>query len=377
MSWISRWIVLAAVLASSAFLCLAQPPVSPPPPPSPPGFAPAPGLDPGVRRPRLRELGGRLLDAVAGPQAGPGTARPLDFSIINGVIPSILKPLISGDAAIESISLEFDPAGTDPAHDKVELHADVRLRSTAWSPTPSRLHIDLSAVVDMTAPGGAKASIDTQLVLETPVVALADYGLQRFKAKAPPLPDTPPASADDFFRTEMRAKLARTDRITSFDELVDLFQYYSSFRFLAQNDNIDRIKAAPIAELDDAMRNALAAELTKARVLRDRLSETRAHVEHGPDGLARTIAVRLVNVELSDAALVEQADVNVTDQSLAVNAHVQVRKGVEVYLLLKPVIQLTLERMQQRDPATIERQRAILNGLLDAVRPFLSSGPTF
>ncbi len=203
------------------------------PPPAPEGVQPRPVL-PGERRERLRQFGGQLFNALTNGQAAPGgpnapgaggQAQGLDFAKINDAVAALLQPLLAGDASIESFDLRFDPTQTNLAADTVAATANVALRRSAWSPTPSRLHLDLRAVANLNTPGGARASVDGNLNVQTAVVPLADFALQRFKARQTGKIAEPPTGAEDFFQAYLREKLARTPNLSSFEDVVDFFQY--------------------------------------------------------------------------------------------------------------------------------------------------------
>jgi hypothetical protein len=349
------------------------------PPPAPEGVQPRPLL-PGERRERLRQFGGQLFNALTNGQGGPiapgagGPAQPLDFAKINDAVAALLQPLLAGEASIESFDLRFDPTQTNLAADTVAATANLVLRRSAWSASPSRLHLDLRAVANLNAPGGARATVDGNIDFQTAVVPLANFALQRVKARQAGKIAEPPASADDFFQAYLREKLARTPSLNNFEDVVDFFQYICALRFVAQNDNIDRLKEALAAATDPAIQNGLAAELAAARLQRESMSNVRTHIERDASGNIRAIDLPLANVEISPALTLDRVDLHVTETEVTGKVTVGVERGVEVYALVKPIAILTLQQLQQRDPATVARQRAFIQGLLLNARPFLMNG---
>jgi len=352
------------------------------PPPAPEGVQPRPIL-PGERRERLRQFGGQLFNALTNGQAGPGglngpgaggQAQPLDFAKINDAVAALLEPLLAGDASIESFDLRFDPAQTNLAADTVAATANAALRRSGWSTSPSRLHLDLRAVANLNAPGGARATVDGNVDVQTAVVPLANFALQRFKARQTDKVPEPPSSADDFFQAYLREKLARTQTLSNFEDVVDFFQYLCALRFVAQNDNIDRLKEALAAATDPAIRNSLAAELAVSRLQRENMSNVRSHIERDASGNIRAIDLPLVNVAISPALMLDRVDLHVTETTITAKATVGIQRGVEVYALVKPIVILTLQQLQQRDPATVARQRAFVQNLLLMAKPYLFNG---
>jgi hypothetical protein len=205
-------------------------------------------------------------------------------------------------------------------------------------------------------------------------VPLADFALQRYKAKQAGKVADPPQGPDDFFQAYLREKLARTPNLTSFEDVVDLFQYICALRFVAQNDHIDRLKEALAAATDPAAKNSLAAELAYARSQRENMSNVRSQIVRDPSGNIQSVDLPLVNLQISPALMLERVDLHVTPTEISAKAKVGIVRGVEVYALVKPVIIMTLMQLQQRDPATVARQRAFVQSLLAQAKPFLLNG---
>lgn len=329
------------------------------------------------RRERLRGLGGQLLDSVIKPQGG-SNAPAIDFNKINAALPDLFGPLINGDLYIDSIQVRFDPQRTNLAQDTFRLSIDLGLRKSAWSTSPSHLHVDVGAVADTLNPLAPRATIEAQVRIDTDLVALADQRLQKYKAQNPTNATATsipaPQSENEFFQARFAEKLARTDRLSSFDELVDLFQYINSMRFLAQNENIDRLKNALVATTDPAARDKFAAELVKARKARDGLAKTRLDIQRDPSGNAQAIVVGTSSADPSADPAIERAEATVTAQSITAGATVRIQKGMEFYVFAKPLVIGALDRLQQRDPAVLETQRGLIRGFFDRFRRAIAEG---
>ena len=224
---------------------------------------------------------------------------------------------------------------------------------------------------DLRTPGAAKAPIEFRIVMDTPLPALADYAARQFKAQRCGNPPTAATSADDYFLARFCEKLGRTPTLTNFEELADLAEYVAALRFLAQNDDVDRLKSALSSAATDEQRRLVASELANQRVGRDRLASSRLQVVRDTLGRAQAITLGLQNVELGSALFAQQVDVAVSERNITLTGRAEVRKGVELYVLLKPVIVLTLNRLAQRDPATVAQQQAWLKMIWDRVRPLL------
>ncbi|HEY5312878.1 MAG TPA: hypothetical protein VIK18_10175, partial [Pirellulales bacterium] len=303
--------------------------------------------------------------------AAPATAQPLDYGRLNAAIPAMLGQLARGDAAIESWSLFFDPSGSDLGQDRLAIVTDLALRQTAWTAETSRLHLELRASADVRTPGAAKATLEFRLIMDTPAAAAADYAARQFQAKRCGNPPTVATCAEDYFVARFCEKLARTPPLADFEELADLAQYVAALRFLAQNDEIDRLKSALASAATDEQRQLLATELAKQRVGRDRLAATRLQIVRDGYGRAQAITLGLANLQIGSALFAQQIDVAIAPRNITVTGRAEVRKGVELYALMKPVILLTLNRLAQRDPATVAQQQAWLQMIWSRIRPIL------
>jgi hypothetical protein len=323
------------------------------------------------RREGLQNLGGQVFNLLGGAGGQAAPAQPLDIGRLNSAIPAMLGQLARGDAAIESWGLYFDPSGSDLGQDRLAIVTDLALRQTAWSAETTRVHLEVRARADVRTPGAAKAAIDFRLILDTPAHAAADYAARQFQAKRCGSPPTVATGAQDYFIARFCEKLGRTPPLADFEELADLTQYIAALRFLAQNDEIDRLKSALASAATDQQRQALASELANQRVGRDRLAATKLQVVRDPYGRAQAITLALANVEVGSILFAQRVDVAIAPRNITLSGQAEVRKGVELYALAKPLIVLTLNRLAQRDPATVAQQQAWLQSIWNRIRPIL------
>jgi len=343
---------------------------------------------PGARFPRLRAFGSAWLDALAntppgavppipaipGLQLGPGApgvaAPPIDFARLNGVIMRLLQPLVANEPSIESLELAFDPAQSDLNADQLVVSAVANLRHTAWSADRTQLHVGLGIKADIPS---SQAPIDARVTLSTAIAPFADFALHRYQSKAAEAQPAAPQSADDIFNLELREYLAQVQKISDFEDIVDVFQSICGLRFMAQNENIDRLKAAVDAAPDAASSQALALELQTARLAREKLSETQIRIVRDTSGRAQTISVKLRNVPVASALFMDQLDVELTPTQVTLAGKGRVVKGVEVYALAKPLVITTLGKVSQADPATLDAISARLANWLALALPFLKN----
>ena len=98
---------------------------------------------------------------------------------------------------------------------------------------------------------------------------------------------------------------------------------------------------------------------------------TQLQFDRDSSGRLQAITLALVNVEIGPALIVQRADVVIAEHNITVTGQAELRRGVELYALLKPVIVLTLNRLAQRDPATVAQQQAWLQMIWSQIRPIL------
>lgn len=382
-AWAAAVAVLGLALGSTAVdRAAAQAPPAPPQPAGP-----------------LRNLGGQLLEGLLKPQSPPALQKPLDYAAINDAIELILKPILAGDATLDALQLVFDPARTDLAKDTLRLTTVAGLRRSAWSSAPSRWQSDVTATADLQSPGGAKASLEAQVLIATDVVSLANFALQKYQvrnAEVSPMPPAdaavpsaagstpgsaelpPPAAAPALPKSVGQAllkdKLREMPRIATFDDLADAFQMIASLQFLAANEKIEQLKAQTAAAGDEVARAKLLQELVAARQQRDKAGDFRTRIVRDDRGAATAIYITLAAPQSAAALHIQRLDLVVQPGDIRLASQVQLTKGVEIYALLKPLIVGTLERLASRDPAAIEAQRGLVRGWLPRVRRLLEQG---
>jgi hypothetical protein len=334
------------------------------------------------RRERLREFGGQLLDTLAGgaqPAAQGGTAGGLDVGRVNGGLTALIKALVVGDARIESIELELDPAATDFNKDMLKLRGNVALRASAWSDQPSTMALALAARVEpgTLAQGSVvptRALLDGHVTAHTQTLALVNYALVQYKQKladdqksaanAPASEKIDPDDPDQKMQQRLNEKLARIGQLRSLDELADLLLYMSGLQLTAINERIERLQAevdgAPGPAPDGKTRDELAAKLVEARRDRDRMLDVKPRIQRSADGRATNVTLIMERSEPLTGVQVERVQVGVTDQVIDISALASLSRGLELYPLIKPVVLATLQRLSTGDGRAIEAVRIIV-----------------
>lgn len=339
--------------------------------------APEPGSWRNQRRERMREFGAQAIGLLTDQLLAADGKPKLDFARINEVLASLLPTVLSGDTRLESLRLEFDPAHTDLSKDMLRLTADASLRRTAWSLESTTLHAELGAAADLAAPGGARADADARIVLRTAVVPLADFGLQRLKSQSSPSSTGPDAVPN--VQQQIREYLRQVDQIASLDDAFDVYQHCSSLLFRDANEQVDRLKRQLRSVEDEPTRQRLAAELSSARLQRDRATNVRTRVVRDSAGHVERFSITLAPPEGAanptgtaiGPVTLEGLEVVVAEREVSLAIAGRITKGVEVYALLKPMIFGTLERIQARDPVTLDAQRALFRKVLDRLQGIL------
>jgi len=342
------------------------------------------------RRERALDFGGQLLDSLAGAPAVTGGAPGLDVGRVNGGLGALLKALVVGDARIESIDLELDPAATDFSKDTIKLQGNVALRSSAWSNQPSRMELALAARVE---PGKlvqgnvlpTRALLDGHVTVNTQTLALVNYALVRYKQKlaadqksalkSGASEQVDPNDPDQKMQQRLNEKLARIEQIRSLDELADLLLYVSGLQLTATNERIERLQAAvdgaPGAAPDDKTRDEMAAKLVEARRDRDRMLDIKPRIQRSADGRATSVTLIMERSEPLTGVQVERMQVAVTDQVIDIKALASLSRGLELYPIIKPVVLGTLQRLSTGDGRAIEAVRIIVAEPFARVRQFI------
>jgi hypothetical protein len=370
---------------------------------------------------QFRRIGEQIFNSFVNPGApGQGGApqKPLQPVDVNAGIKEMLDRLISGDRAIESLKIQFDPQQTDFARDMAKLNADVGLRYSAWSKSPSRLTLGLNAKMENPGNMPSRAVVGGELVLQTDVVALVNHLLPRIKkrmgiegdgrvvvdgekpatvqndrrgpllgrlrrnardtavavqAPAPgraPAPEAPidapvgVTTADDLsFKAQLQDKLARTGTVKSMDELVDLFTYISGLSLCIQNEKIEGLIAAVDNAPSDQARRRAAEELAEARQKRDAMLYTRLSVNRDSAGFARGFEIVMVESAAVTGTKIENLNVVVSEQQVKVTGSTRLFQGLELYPFIKPVVMNFLRNVQERDAILLDLQRGPFSGL--------------
>lgn len=342
---------------------------------------PAPRRNPpparrGERADRLRKIGGQLAGALAAdPQMAP---KPLEVSQLNEGILALLEPLLTQERALESLRIGFDPAGTNFARDTVKLRGDARLKHTGWSPNPTQINAEVQLRMARSENSAQQALFEGQLHVDTEVIPLANRAIARFMNRSEPrLPagTSRLPSAEDDFRARLRAKLERTPRLTTLDELVDLAVYAAGLRLAVVNDQIDRVIDGVNAAADDRARAAAQAELDQLRRNRDQMFDVRPRVDRDERGRATALVFTMINSGLSGNGRVNHLEFVIREFDLNLVVDGTLLEGVEFYALFKPVLLNTLERLQSRDPATIRLGQGILLDSFGKARSLLFGEP--
>lgn len=347
------------------------------------------------RRERALDFGGQLLDSLAGAPVVSGGAPGLEVGRVNGGLGALLKALVVGDARIESIDLELDPAATDFSKDMIKLRGNVALRSSAWSNQPSRMELALAARVE---PGRlvqgnvvpTRALLDGHATVNTQTLALVNYALVRYKQKLASEQESAEKSVtgatgaakidsndpDQKMQQRLNEKLARIEKIRSLDELADLLLYMSGLQLTATNERIERLqaevdRAANDPAVNEKTRNDLAAKLVEARRDRDRMLDVKPRIQRSADGRAMSVTLIMERSEPLTGVQVERMQVAVTDQVIDIKALASLSRGLELYPIIKPVVLGTLQRLSTGDSRAIEAVRIIVAEPFARVRQFI------
>ena len=389
---------------------------------------------PGERLERLKELGGGLLDSIGGalpnllPPAGP--TEPLEPSKLNGVFQTLLAPIVSGDASIESLYFGFDPLETNLAEDRLGLQLSAILRRSAWSSQRSELHVHVTVRVDQTAEGQPKAVFNVQVHGTSDMIALANYGLPKLREQmrpplvlppteepllvehpapavnqvsqvlppeqrhlplppavvepqpqalpAPALPQVPQAfvwQGERTLQNRIWERLARTQGIYTLDEIGDLVLHASSLNFLNTNEEIEFLTASlPLTPPEQ--REELLQKLTLARQKRDKLTSSKLVIWRDPNGQADRITLVSNDTEANGGLKVERLEAVLTPVHFEAKVNAGLTKGVDLYLAFKPLIFGVLGRLQRRDGPTLDIHRGMIDQYYRQGRPYIfGEGP--
>ncbi|HEV3003621.1 MAG TPA: hypothetical protein VGX78_04140, partial [Pirellulales bacterium] len=316
---------------------------------------------PGERLEKLRNIGGRLIEALGGDPAQ--QPKPLDVLKLNDGIVELLKPLFENEQTIESFKLGFDPEETNFAKDSAKLIASTRLKQSAWSSEASQLDLSIAARFQRGENNAPQARIEGQLAVQTDVIPLANHAVARF-LKRNGAARGGASSPDEAFMAQVRERLSKTPPVSSMDELVDLIVGLAGLRLTTMNDRIVELARAERTEREDDARQRLTGELAQARLERDRLFDMRPRVERDADGKALAVFITKERPSTDGALHLERLAVAITADKITVDVGGTLVQGTEIYAVLKPLILDNLSRIQERDPATQRWGQGILGQYL-------------
>jgi hypothetical protein len=336
---------------------------------------------------RLRRLGGELFESLIGDQAGPAT--DIDVGRLNHSLEALLEPLLARERALEYLDFGFDPEGTNFADNSARFYLSAGLTHTAWSAAPTT--IDFDVLADVRRPPGevSRAALETRLRVKTDVIPLSNYVLARLAerlytdepsaaaASAQPGPrgSSVGRSSEEHFRQLVAEKLSRTGEITTMDDLADLFVYLAALQLRAANEHIDRLKIELYEAADEPAHDHLLSQLDAARRERDFLFNVRPKIDRDERGRAVAIQARIADSQVADGSQIRHLDLLIAADEISLSAVAGVTRGVDAYLLLKPIALRTLQGLQERDAAAIGLGQGILDRWVGEGRDLLLGSP--
>jgi hypothetical protein len=270
--------------------------------------------------------------------------------------------------------LRLDDELTNPADDRLGARAEVVLRRSPWSSRPTRIGAEAHASVERLGGGTVRAVVEGRIVLETDVVALADFLVPKLQLASARQGDRSASPADAAFASMVYDKLARTPRCRSLDDLADLLVYVAGIRLSTLNVEIENLSGA-LAAADEGARPAIEERLAAARLRRDELFKTRPHLERGPDGRAQELVIAVEGVQLGAASSIDVLQVGITAQRIQLAVRLAVVEGAEWFAVVKPLVVGTLRRVQERDAATFALLRGLAAPWFDRAGELLPAEP--
>lgn len=331
----------------------------------------APPDSPRPRGERLRAIAERLrenaqaseaqaeADATEGEQTEADGAGAIDFAALNEVLAEALKGFAQIEPAFEQLELQFDTTATNWEADQLALQVQATLAQTAWSESPTSLALSLQADIDpASASQPARGMVRVEFRLQTDVPPLLAHVQQRLaRPQAPrlrlrPFRQQPAEPQDPGPLAEIRAAAAAAGPLDSLDAAADLLLGHSGQKLTAANGAIDEIKAKLVAATESAEQRRLAEELAAARAERDKLLALRLSIERDELGVAQRLTVERASAPPGDEPLQLAAlELQITNSEIVCQAEVQLQRGVEGYLLFKPLLTGLLQNLQRDDPA--------------------------
>lgn len=366
----------------------------------------------------FQRLGKQLFDNFVNPGAANGQPQQpaVQPNQLNAGLKQMLERLTSGDRAIESLKIQFDPQETDFAADKAKINAEVGLRHSAWSKSPSRLVLGLGARMESPENTPSRAVVGGELTIQTDVVALANHLLPKIKklmgvesdgrivvegerpsaertvvvqndprrpligrllrgpnvtvqvAQAPALEKpvdvvaAAPAAIDNSFKSQLQQKLARTGTLNSMDDVVDLFTYVSGLSICIQNEKIENLTAAVANAQGDFAKKQAMQDLAEARAKRDAMLYTRLSVNRDAEGIARGIEIQMNDSAVVTGTRIENLHVVVGEQEVKVSGSTRMFQGLDLYPFVKPLVMTFLRNVQNQDAILLDLQNGPFSG---------------
>lgn len=316
---------------------------------------------PEAERPAAAPLGGLLqgiaplFSAPAGP-GGPPPA-PLDAGKLNRAIGEELTgPLVRQLENIEALELRFEQDQTDFPADRLGVTAHVRLKSAPWG-TPADLHLHLSSGMGGNSLRQGRGLLKVRIDLSTDTVALCNFLKQRALQRCYRLAGSPGAEEG---QQEICRLLEATPEFTSLTDVADFIPNMGIVNLQAANRKIERLRAQMQEGGPSAPPASLVGALAKAYKARDSALAASIRIHRDPALEVPRIDVKTTRLgPATGFAEVELVDVTMTPDRVYGDLHVSIgRGGVMLYQGAKGVlIEPTLRRLQQRDPATLDRLR--------------------
>jgi hypothetical protein len=347
----------------------------------PPADAPANQDTPPPGRPLLRGVVDRLTEAAEngeinvetgnpageGPGPAPGlfqgllpllnggqNAEPLDPARLNQAIDEELAaPWVEEIEPLESLQLRIDERNTDFAGDRLGLSGAMRLRNTPWQ-CPAELNLHLRASVENIPHVGPRALISTDIDLLTDTVAMFNSARQMTMRQLRGRSDTSPESAD------ILALLETTPPFHTLGDVADFLPRMGEINLRNANYKVDALRSQIAHAVDAAEERQLIDELAQAYRERDNLLafsiRSRRNAVLDVVQIEIDLPVGGVSYKMAD---VEAVHMVVTPGGLSGRVTVGFgQAGVVLYRGAKAVVvEPALRRIQERDPATIERLR--------------------
>jgi len=289
-------------------------------------------------------------------RGGPGATRLEPEKLNRAIDEELARPLVGQLDNIESLELRFDQDQTDFAGDRLGVMGHVRLKSAPWG-TPADLRLRLRAGLRGGLAPGGRAVLKFHIDMTTDTVALCNFlkyrALQRcYRARRA---NHVAEDQEAFCRL-----LEATPDFTSLADLADFAANMGIVNLQAANRKIERLQAQLRAVEGSNPPPSLVDALGKAYRGRDSLLASSIRVARDATLQVPRIDVQTVATgTATQFAQVEFVDVTITSDGIHGELHASIGPGgVLLYQGAKGVlIEPTLRRLQQRDPATLERLR--------------------